>query len=347
MHFAVVQNWGLGDLVMTTPVISEFRRLYPDAKLTLIVRGKAQAALMAGSPLVDQILDMPPSSERARLRRFFLDLRRQKIDVAFVGTRIGGWLPWLLKFVAGIPTLIGDGRKEKYPLIYNVRTAVDPTEHRVDRMLRTFAQWSRQQPAAANFPIPCSDEALENARSVLATKGLLPGRYIVVHAGSSGGSGGPDKRIPVDVAHRVVAKILDTSPDASVAFVFGPDDVDLIDSFTGLGERQVALSGQSLSTTIAVIAQSAGFIGTDSALGHLAAAFDVPTATLFGPTIPTETAPHGKNARIIKRLELLGCQPCWGTPLYGHCPYGVRCMHELPESEVVRAAAEWVTIKSA
>ena len=346
MHFAIVQNWGLGDLVMTTPVISEFRRLYPDAKLTLIVRGKAQAALMAGSPLVDQILDMPPSSDRTRLRRFFLDLRRQKIDAAFVGTRIGGWLPWLLKIVSGIPTLIGDGRKEKYPLIYDVRTKVDPTEHRVDRMLRTFSQWSRQQPAAAHFPIPCSDEALENARAVLAANRLLPGRYIVVHPGSSGGSGGPDKRIPVDVAHRVAANILDASPEASVAFIFGPDDVDLIDSFTGLGERQVALSGQSLSTTIAVIAQSAGFLGTDSALGHLAAAFGVPTATLFGPTIPTETAPYGDKARIIRRLENLECQPCWGTSLYGHCPHGALCMHELPESQVVHAATEWVSIKS-
>jgi heptosyltransferase-2 len=343
MHFAIVQNWGLGDLVMTTPVISEFRRLYPDAKLTLVVRGKAQAALMAESPLVDQILDMPPSSERARLRRFFLDLRRQKIDVAFVGTRIGGWLPWLLKVVAGIPILIGDGRKEKYPLIYNVRTKVDPTDHRVDRMLRTFSQWSRQPPAAAHFPIPCSKETLEQARVVLAAKGLHPGRFIVVHPGSSGGSGGPDKRIPVEVASRVVASILDASPDASVAFIFGPDDIDLIASFTGLGGRQVVLSGQSLSTTIAVIAQSAGFIGTDSALGHLAAAFAIPTVTLFGPTIPTETAPYGAAGRVIKRHERLECQPCWGTPLYGHCPYGARCMHELPESEIVRAAVTWAS----
>ena len=346
MHFAIVQNWGLGDLVMTTPVISEFRRLYPDGRLTLVVRGKAQAALMAGSPLVDQILEMPANSDRLALFRFYRDLRRQHIDVAFVGTRIGGWLPWLLKGLAGVPTLIGDGRKEKYPFIYRVRTKVDPAEHRVDRMLRTFSQWSRQQPAPAHFPIPCGDAATEQARSVLAAKGLRTGRFIVVHPGSSGGSGGLDKRIPVDVARRIADNIVKASPELSVAFVFGPDEVDLMDSFTRLGERQVTLSGQPLGTTIAVVSQASGFVGTDSALGHIAAAFDIPTATLFGPTIPTETVPYGGKAKVIRRLEKLECQPCWGTPLYGRCPYGARCMHELPESKIVDSAIAWAVRSS-
>jgi heptosyltransferase-2 len=338
VHFAIFQTWGLGDLVMTTPIIAEFRRIYPDARLTLIVQGKAQVALMEDSPLVDQILDMPPRSDRLALLSFFLGLRRQKIDAAFIGTRISSWLPWVLKGLTGVPEIIGDDAQA--PFLYSVRNKVDPTVHRVDRMLETFALWSRHSPMAPRFPIPCSEKALHEARSILADIGLRPRGFVVLHPGS-GLVGGTEKRIPVDVARRVADDILDQRAEFSIAFIFGPDEVDFIRSFTGLGERQVILSGHSLSTTIALISQAAGFIGTDSSLGHIAAAFDVPTVTLFGPTIASETAPYGDNAKVIKRLEKLGCQPCWGTPLYGQCPYGVRCMHELPESEIVEMAKAW------
>lgn len=95
MHFGIFQNWGLGDLIMTTPVIAEFRRLYPDARLTLVVRGAAQASLLRDSPLIDRILVMPPRSDRKNLLRFFLKLRRENLDVAFVGSRISPLLPLL------------------------------------------------------------------------------------------------------------------------------------------------------------------------------------------------------------------------------------------------------------
>ena len=338
MHFAVFQNWGLGDLVMTTPVIAEFRRIHPEAKLTLVVQGSAQAALMKDSPLVDQILIMPPRSDRSGLFRFFLGLRNQRIDVAFVGTRISALLPFLLKVLTGVGVIVGDG--DKFPLLYAVLNSIDPKVHRVDRMLETFAMWSGQPTATPCFPLPCSAVSVAEARVELANAGLNSGKFVIIHPGSSV-SAGTDKRIPVEVARRMAGEILDLRADLSIAYIFGPDEVDLIPKFTDCDERQAILSGHSLATTIAIITLAAGLIGTDSSLGHIAAAFGIPTITLCGPTIPTETAPYGSNARVVMRLRELECQPCWGTPLYGHCPFEVRCMNELPESEVVTMAAAW------
>ncbi|WP_431235203.1 glycosyltransferase family 9 protein [Mycolicibacterium psychrotolerans] len=344
MHFAIVQTWGLGDLIMTTPVISEFRRLNPDSKLTLIVRGKPQAALMQGSHLVDQVLTMPPIGDRAAVLKFFLRLRKQHVDVAFIGSRIEGRLPAYLRILAGIPVIVGDGTNKGSRIFYAVRNQIDPEVHRVDRMLETFAMWSRRSPMAARFPIPRSEAALEEAETILADNDLQPGRYVVIHPGSSV-SDGTAKRIPAEVARRIADQIVDKCADCAIAFIFGPDDGDLIPSYTGLAARQVILSGNSLQSTIAIISQAGGFIGSDSSLGHIAAAFAIPTITLFGPTIPTETAPYGENARVVRRLEKLECQPCWHTPLYGHCPYGVRCMHELPESLIVETAAAWLSTR--
>ncbi|WP_197499918.1 glycosyltransferase family 9 protein [Mycobacterium adipatum] len=337
---AIIQTWGLGDLVMTTPVIAEYRRLYPDSRLTIIVQGRAQAALLDGSPMVDQIIEMPPRENWPAYLRFFFALRRQRIDVAFLGTRIDpSWLLWSLKVLAGIPILIGDG--EKSPHLYSIRGRIDPSIHRVDRMLETFALWSGQTPTVASFPLPRA-KGLQEARSRLAEAGLGPGRFVVIHPGSSV-TAGTDKRIPVDVARRIAQSVLERRPDLSVAFIFGPDEVDYIPSFADLDNRQVILHGLSLSVTVALISEGTGFIGSDSGLGHVAAAFGIPTITVVGPTIASETAPYGDKAKVVRRNEPLACQPCWGTPLYGHCPYEVRCMNELPEADIVEMTATWGT----
>ncbi len=338
MHFGIFQNWGLGDLIMTTPVIAEFRRLYPDARLTLVVKAGAQANLLKESPLIDQILVMPARSDRTAMIRFFLALRKEKLDVAFIGTRISALLPCLLKGLSGVPVVVGDGQRARF--VYNVRNSIDPQVHRVDRMLATFSMWSGEATTRPSFPLPFSEVALAEVRSDLKDKGLEPGRFVIIHPGSSV-TAGTEKRIPVEVARRIAAELTMRRPELTVAYIFGPDEIDLMDSFDDLSRSETNISGYSLPSTIAAITQAAGLIGTDSSLGHIAASFGIPTVTLCGPTIATETSPYGEKATVITRLEAMDCQPCWGTPLYGQCPYDVRCMKELPELDVVSIAAGW------
>ncbi|SDC99053.1 heptosyltransferase-2 [Mycolicibacterium neoaurum] len=339
MHLAIVQTWGLGDLTMTTPVIAEYKRIFPESRLTLIVQGKAQAALMLGSPMVDRIVEMPPRSNWSAYPKFFWNLRRDHIDAAFLGTRIDAWwLPWVLRFLAGIKILIGDGRKSRW--LYRVHGTVDPTVHRVDRMLQTFSLWTGHPPASPpTFPLP-TGPGLAEANRALKELGIRRGHFIVIHPGSSV-TAGIDKRVPAAVARRVADSITGLRPDLSVIFLFGPDEIDYIAQFEELGARQVVLRGLSLAGTVSLISQCAGFIGSDSGLGHLAAASGISTQTVVGPTLATETAPYGTRSRVVKRVEALACQPCWGTPLYGNCPFDVRCMTELPERELIELAAVW------
>jgi ADP-heptose:LPS heptosyltransferase len=343
MHFAILQTWGLGDLVMTTPVISEFRRLHPDAKLTLIVGGPAQAALMAGCGFVDDILQLWTDAPEPDRHRFCLGLRRRKIDAIFIGTRIGERYVWPLKTLSGIPAIIGDTveteREDLYP--FNVGNTVNSAEHRVDRMLNTFAMWSGQRPARPRFVLGSYQESLPEANAILAASGLQPGSFVLVHPGSAGAELQRQKRIPVEVALRVAGEIVASRPDLDVAFIFGPQDLDLLPHFQKLPPRHVVITDCSVPTTVGILSQATGFIGADSGLGHIAAALGIRTLTLIGPTVPTETAAYGPTAAAFMRRATLDCQPCWGGELYGNCPYGIRCMHELPESDIVAEVMTW------
>jgi len=75
------------------------------------------------------------------------------------------------------------------------------------------------------------------------------------------------------------------------------------------------------------------FITGDSGPMHLAAAFQIPTVAIFGPTNDKETSQwmNKKSIVIKKRLE---CQPCMKRT----CPLGHHnCMKEVQASEVLSA----------
>ena len=58
-----------------------------------------------------------------------------------------------------------------------------------------------------------------------------------------------------------------------------------------------------------VLAQAKLFVGHDSGLTHLAAALQVPTLAMFGPTDPLQWAPLGNHVRTVTGLSC-SC-PTW------------------------------------
>lgn len=334
----VFQNWGLGDLVMTTPVIAELRRLYPDADITLVVRGKAQAALMAGSPVVDRVVEMPANKPVGKLLSFFMDLRKLKLDAAIVGTRITPAFAALLRFVSGVKVIVGDASKHRW--LYTHVGEIDPQVHRVDRMLETLTLWTKQPPAAPQFPLPIPEGAQAQTSKLLEDIGAPQSGFLAIHPGSSKNLAG-EKRIPVDTAKAMIAELRAKDPGRAVIILFGPDDLDLVPLFGPAQDGVFLVQNMPLGVTKALLSRAAAFVGSDSALGHIAAAAGVPTITMAGPTIPSETRPYGASASVLTRGERLDCQPCWGTPLHGKCPYNARCMTDIPATalytEVSRA----------
>ena len=62
----------------------------------------------------------------------------------------------------------------------------------------------------------------------------------------------------------------------------------------------VVARGLGLRTLGAVLARAGLFIGHDSGVSHLAAAWHAPTLALFGPTDPALWAPVGPRVRVLR-----------------------------------------------
>jgi heptosyltransferase-2 len=134
----------------------------------------------------------------------------------------------------------------------------------------------------------------------LAENGVIPGRKPII---IQPGSGGAHKCWHLD-NFLSVAKMLQTT-GAEVLILLGPAEMERF------GEAEMAkiimtaprLTNPPLADVVAVLSNSAGYLGNDSGITHLAAAMGVQTVAVFGPTDPALYAPLGPDVTILQTLE--------------------------------------------
>ncbi len=131
----------------------------------------------------------------------------------------------------------------------------------------------------------------EHAAAALADP--LPEAFLAIHPGS----GSPHKNWP---AERFAALADALSPGRPFALVAGPADDQSSAALLASVPRARVLRGLPLRLLGGVLARAAVYVGNDSGVSHLAAAFGAPTLALFGPTDPAAWAPIGSLVRTLR-----------------------------------------------
>jgi heptosyltransferase-2 len=141
--------------------------------------------------------------------------------------------------------------------------------------------------------VPTEAERAE-ARPILAR---LPPRFLALHPGS----GSATKNWPVDRFAEVARKL---SPLRPWLLVIGPAD-DAAGS--ALGAKPDVVVALSLPPRVlgTVLREAGCFVGHDSGVSHLAAAFGTPVLALFGPTDPAVWAPVGRHVQVLRAPDQL------------------------------------------
>lgn len=126
-------NW-VGDAVMSIPAMREIRRLFPGARISLLVRPWVRD-IYSAAPFIDEIIEYDKSGAHrgwSGLRRLTRDLSELRFDAAFLLQNAfeAAFLAWW----ARIPTRIGyarDGRsffsRTPAPLIPRFARFIKPT----------------------------------------------------------------------------------------------------------------------------------------------------------------------------------------------------------------------------
>jgi len=120
----------------------------------------------------------------------------------------------------------------------------------------------------------------------------LPTGFLAIHPGS----GSPLKNWP----RERFAAVADALRDGREwLLVEGPADASACTSLRR-SPGALTISGQSPRVLGAVLSRAGLYVGNDSGVSHLAAAWDAPTLALFGPTDPRQWAPVGADVDALR-----------------------------------------------
>src|SRR5438132_359480 len=241
----VAQTSFLGDVVLTTPLVSALRRRLMPRRLALLVRPEA-VPLVAGHPDIDQVLvDDKRGADRGALgwlgtaRR----LRAERFEVAVSPHR--SLRTALVLAAAGIPRRVGF-RESRGARLFHERVPRGRGRHDVERNLALLAPFGgdAEEPPALHVPV-----APEAARRAAALVPPGPGPLVGVAPGSVWAT----KRWAPEGFAAVIAAL--AAEGARCVVLGAPDEAALAEEIDRLaGGRATVLAGRTdLATLVAVV----------------------------------------------------------------------------------------------
>ena len=154
----VVELWGIGDVVLATPVLAELRERFPEAKISLLAKPHARE-LLEGSGLVDEVIAAafpwtahtrkyaPTRYRRAGLWRLFRELRARRFDVSLDARR--DLRSNLVTFLSGAARRIGYDFGGAARLLTDVVPSGAQDGHRIDDWMRVLEPLVGEGPPAS------------------------------------------------------------------------------------------------------------------------------------------------------------------------------------------------------
>ncbi|MDT8286122.1 MAG: lipopolysaccharide heptosyltransferase II [Elusimicrobiales bacterium] len=322
----LMQGAFLGDCVLTLPLLRQLRGLFPSAAVSVLARPETAGVFAQADPSVTVIEDRKRSSsffaEFFRLKR---EIEKASFDVAVIPHR--SLRSALLARLAGVPRRVGFSSSAGAFLLTD-RVPFSWLLHDLERNLTLLLPLKgRPEPAWPGLSSPPDP----------FKKFGLPDSGLV---GVNPGSAWPTKCWPA-ARYAEVIKRLHEERGLKAVLVGGPKERQVaaeVERLAGPGTCFNLAGRTDLGELMAVIKRMKLFLTNDSGPMHIAAAYGVPTAAVFGPTTrELGFFPYGERNEVLE--EFLECRPC---ALHGSrsCPRDhFLCMKLITADKVYAAAA--------
>ena len=359
----------IGDVLVTTPLIQQARELWPEAEFHFLGY-RSKLDMLKGNPDIAELIetsDRPGFGEYLSLfnrlfQRYDLAIVTQPSDRAyFYGLvaafrRVGvlGGHPQGLTEHDKAKKSKGDKQNAWKKAICLHTVDVDYFgQHVITEKLRLLEVFYKNFQDLFSKPISVVPPAGEALTPVIASQLRSP--YVVVHPGPLTAY----KRWPLAYWQNLVTwltqqgwqVVLSASP-AKQDLQLNQDIVSLLDAATR--QNVVNAAGKlSIPQARSLIQGAHLYIGVDTSITHLAAACNIPTVALFGPTPPSNFGPWpngfiGKQPYQLRaRTQTVGnvtilqgpgeCVPCRKAGCEDRADSRSECLDLLEPNQVIEA----------
>ena len=305
MRVLIIKTSSMGDVIHTLPALTDAGRALPSIRFDWVIEENF-AEIPRWHPLVDQVIPVAIRRWRKNLfskkthsefRQFYKTLRANDydaiIDAQGLLKTVGITLLAKAKLRAGFDR--PSARESLVSWFYQKKCNASWDVHAVIRLRRLFSQ-------ALGYVLPedMADYGIDRKRLADDVTGQ---KYLVfLHGTTWATKHWPDEywcRLAMIASEKGFAIKLPWSNEV---------EYKRVERIAAHGQQVELLPHLGLVELAKVLAQAQAVVSVDTGLGHLAAALDVPTVSLYGPTDPVLTGMLGKS-QVHMRAQF-PCAPC-------------------------------------
>ena len=309
MRLLVVKTSSMGDILHTLPAITDASRAIEDLQIDWLVE-EAFTEIPAWHPAVNEVLTVawrrirkggPKAFFSKEWRSFKKDLKRREYD-AIIDAQGLIKSARLTRLPKG-PKYGLDKHSARESLsskVYDHKICVSKEQHAVTRVRELFAK-------ALGYDVDLSRKGDYGIRERLATKTRTDKwsekPYLVFLHGTTWET----KHYPEEYWRELIKQAATEGYD--VHLLHGNDEERARAERLGRQYRHVVVQPKlTLKAIASLLCQAKAAIAVDTGLGHLAAAVDCPTVSVFGPTNPSLTGAYGQSQKHL--ASNFSCSPC-------------------------------------
>jgi len=315
MKILVIRFSSMGDIIYTSPVVRCLKKQLPGAEIHFLTK-PAFKYIYDNNPYVDKLLLL-----KDKLADTINEIKAEKYD--YIIDLHNNLRTTLIKFNVRVKASTYKKQRFRKWLSLKFKLKLVPPEHLVDRYLKTVAFLGvKNDDQPIDYYIK-ADHQLSK---------LLPHFHQNGYVAFIIGATHFTKRMPnykiVSICKQLKYPVV----------LLGGNDVKANGDEIATRTANVynACGITSLDESVFLVSRAVSVIGFDTGLTHIAEAFDVPIASVWGGTVPEllGVQPYKVKEVLLAGIEL-PCRPCSKFGLE-KCPLGhFKCMNDMPEGSIV------------
>lgn len=337
MRILLIQLRRVGDILLTTPVISYLKSVVPQSSIDFLSEPCGRAVLET-HPELNQLLIYNKSHPFREMRR----IQAQKYDAVldFMNNPRTAYLA----FASGARWRVGF-KNPLRSIFYNIRVPIPlGPEYVPKRKLRLTDFWLRkaglgvQQPPFIRPKLYLTDEDRLFAEQWVRDQKVNPKKVVIL---------APVHRHPIrqwrlDGFQQLGREL--SRLGFKIYMTWGPGEENFIAKVRAGFENELKpLPLTTIRQMAALFLKSRLLITNDSGAMHVAVAMGTPTVTIYGPTRPVDWNPSFGEAPSSSRDTALFADglTCLGCHL-DRCPIGHLCMEKVSVNDVLQASQKFL-----
>jgi ADP-heptose:LPS heptosyltransferase len=327
---AVIKFWGMGSLILASPLFSAVRQARPSARIHLITLSQNRDVVDL-LDIADSVhyLDLSGSAPAvaSKIIAFLEKIKRLELD-AVIDLEYLTRFSAIVSYLSGAPARVGFHSWDVWRgNLHTAARAFNPYWHVTDNFMNLHRALGAEDVEAEPTKIKLRGVEDREAGELLSSSGVADDDLVIaVNANAS--TMALARRWPEDSFVELINRIVDAAA-GRVVLLGSPEEAPFVE---GLRKKvrhpdQVkSLAGKStLRGLVGVLRRAALLVTNDSGPLHLASALGTRTVSFFGPETPVLFGPRGDGH--ISLYCGIDCSPC--ISIYN--AKTVRCMREEPE----------------